>query len=282
MRRYFCLTALIVVLTGQASAADFRRDMIGGPPPMPNRNFKPQGEFDWGGLYGGVQAGFSSADVEMKETAEKAANSTFRNSIFSPLIATTSNAIRGKMSDQKPQFGAYVGKNWVEGDLVIGLELDYVAFGDLKGQRSDEQARFEITQPGAPPDTPEIKNVTQVSASNRFVFKDAVIAKARFGQAFDRWLPYGFIGAGAVRADLRTETTVSVGLLTDDVGSLSPETVRIRRNRPVPALAAGLGLEYALADNIVARGEYMYLGLYGTNGTTGYVNSVRAGLAAKF
>jgi len=278
MRRSLCLTALCVALTGQASAADFRRDLIGGPPPAPSGAYKPQRDYDWGGLYGGVQAGLGAGDIDMQTTTEKAANSTFRNSEYSSMIAITSNAVRGKMSDQKPQFGAYAGHNWVEDDLVIGLELDYVAFGDLKGSRSDTQARSETIDAGPP----VLKRVTSVSSSNSFVYKDALVAKARFGQTYDRWLPYGFIGAGAVRADLRTETTVSVGVLTNDVGPLSPETVRIRRNRPVPALAAGLGLEYALADNIVARGEYMYLGLYGMNGAKGYINSLRAGVAAKF
>ena len=278
MRRSLCLTALCVALTSQASAADFRRDLIGGPPPVPSGTYKPQPDYDWGGLYGGVQAGLGAGDIDMQGTTEKAANSSFRSSEFSPLIAVTSNAIRGKMSDQKPQFGAYLGQNWVEDDLVMGLELDYVSFGDLKGSRSDEQGRSDPSTP------PEIKRVTQVTSSNRFVYKDALVAKERFGQAYERRLPNGFVGAGAVRADLRSETTVAVEVSTNNVLTLSPDpqNVPIRRNRPVPALAAGLGLEYALADNIVARGEYMYLGLYGMNGAKGYINSLRAGVAAKF
>ncbi len=280
MRRSLCLTAVLVVLTGQASAADFKRDlMIGGAPPAPKQTYKPQPDYDWGGLYGGVQAGFGSADVDMQNMSERSANSTFRNSEYSSLLATTANAIRGTLSDQKPQFGVYAGHNWVEEDLVVGVELEYVNFGSLKGSRSDAQARRETIDPGPP----VLNRVAQVESSNKAVFKDALIAKARFGQSYDRWLPYGFIGGGAVRADLTSKNTVTVAETSDGIAQMqSSEAATIRRNRPVPALAAGLGVEYALADNIIARGEYMYLGMYDMSGAKGYINSLRAGVAAKF
>lgn len=277
MRRSLCLTALFTVLTSQVSAADFRRDlMIGGPPPAPSTTYKPKPDFDWGGLYGGVQAGLASADFK---GGQSLAGSMFPNSEFRGLRDSVIAGIENRFSDQKPAFGGFVGHNWQDEDLVLGVELEYTNFGDLKGGSSKSYGLQEAVAPN------EIRSLT-LASSTSYRIRDAMIAKARFGQAYDALLPYGFLGIGAVRADYKNQAS-GTGIVYDPA---DPQTVirgdtdakSARRNAPILAVAAGAGVDYAFTSNIVGRVEYMFLAAQKTQGTSAYINSLRAGVAAKF
>jgi len=281
MPRALLLGTLALVSSAVAvHAADLRSTILGGPPPAPAQ-YKPKIEYDWGGLYGGVHAGIALGDYRSAPVALSAG--LFPISEFSPQIARYSTALATKLSDQKMQFGGFVGRNWTEGDLVLGLELDYTSFGGgLKGSGGSRINRFEFAEETGI----DIKRNVSVSNTSSFNYKDALLLKARFGQAFDRFLPYGFVGIGAVRVENFDSGSVTVSVtnaITDAIiRGPSTETARKSYDRFVPALAGGLGLDYAVTDNIILRGEYTFYGLGDMNGAEGYINAFHGGVAAKF
>jgi opacity protein-like surface antigen len=272
-------TVALVASAVAVHAADLRSTILGGPPPAPAQ-YKPKIEYDWGGLYGGVHAGSAMADHRVT-TGPVSAGLLSRTEFAAEVVANTVPA-KSSLSDQAMQFGGFLGRNWTEGDLVFGFELDYTSFGDMKAtNRSTARGlRTEVELTGV------VERIVDTSNTNGFHYKDALIAKARFGQSFDRFLPYGFLGAGVVRVDHFSSGTargVVVDALTNATlrGPLS-EAGQRRFDRLVMTYAAGLGLDYAVADNIILRGEYTFYGLTEMNGAKGYINAFRGGVAAKF
>ncbi len=275
MRRALLLGTVAFMAAGSVGlAADLRRDMIGGPPPAP-APYKAKPDYDWGGLYAGLHAGGTSADYKGEGNLT---GSLLPVSEFIPLRDIMSSSVDNKLSDQKMSYGGYVGHNWTDEDLVYGLELDYTNFGGLKGQSSNSLGRSEAAE------GTNVRNL-QLSTKSSFKISDAAIVKARFGQSFDRLLPYGFIGIGAAQVDYSNSAS-AVGFVRDTAtGQIvrgDTDSKSTRKNGPVLAAAAGLGVEYAVMDNVIVRGEYMFVGLAKANNATSYLNSVRAGVAAKF
>ncbi|AWC24212.1 Adhesin/invasin protein PagN [Aminobacter sp. MSH1] len=152
--------------------------------------------------------------------------------------------------------GGYVGYNTqFNSGLVLGVEADF-AFSQIDGT-------------GVFPLSPEFTTDADVNWS--------AAVRARLGYAYDRFLPY--IAAGLTIADY-DHNLVDTGIQIDSF------------NDTYSGWTIGAGVEYAVTDNLILRGEYRYsdFGSARFPGTPAAVehdvdlktNDLRLGIAYKF
>ncbi len=119
--------------------------------------------------------------------------------------------------------GAQIGANWQFDSLVVGAELD-LSWGDIKGSR--------------PVDPANIFSGIAVS------YQALATGTGRIGYAAGNALVY--VKGGVAWANIAVQSFV---------GTPAPIDVNHQRT----GLTGGIGLEYALTNNISARAEYDYL-----------------------
>jgi outer membrane immunogenic protein len=138
-------------------------------------------------------------------------------------------------------FGITAGYNYQSGSLVAGIEAD-VDFGGIAGTSVPKASTFTSG------------NVTSVGT-----------LRGRFGYAADRALFY--VTGGYAGANMR-------GGVTDY--STNPNLL-INQSNYLNGYVLGLGLEYALTNNVSIKAEYLYSYYGRTNYFGGTVDSISAG-----
>ena len=138
--------------------------------------------------------------------------------------------------------GGQIGVNYQIGQFVIGGEWD----GDWGANNNNNVA---VAVPGV--------GLIAVTSNNRWITTVA----ARFGFTVDRWLVYGKGGAGWVGNNNLTVTNLATGV------SLTCGTFTTLTNcgNNTDGWLAGVGVEYAFANNWTVKFEYDYLGLGNRN-----------------
>jgi opacity protein-like surface antigen len=107
--------------------------------------------------------------------------------------------------------------------------------------------------------------------------------RVRGGWAYGNFLPYGFVGGAVGRATVTRNARVSgiegIGGVVTPFDFTATES---KADEFTYGVAAGLGVEFALFQNLFVRAEYEYVkfGLFNNLGT--YLQSVRAGAGVKF
>lgn len=155
--------------------------------------------------------------------------------------------------------GGFIGGNYQISNVVLGIEADWQA-ADL-----NESGNFVL---GGPTYTYATK------------IKDYGSVRGRLGLAFDRWMVFGTGGFAWGSWETSYALIGGVPFVTADVDSHSGWT-------------AGAGVEYAFANNWLARAEYRHTDLgrasfvdVTTNsselGNRVTINDVRVGIAYKF
>ena len=131
-----------------------------------------------------------------------------------------------------PTGGVFAGYNYQipQSAFVTGLEASFNIGGE---QKSKEGSAFLASNP---------------EAKVRVPYTAAV--KARFGYAMDNFLPY--IQAGVVGAEARFNVTDNDGT---DIGT----------SKFSAGWVAGVGVDYAIKDNLFLRGSYSYTRLANTD-----------------
>lgn len=153
--------------------------------------------------------------------------------------------------------GLYAGYNYqMDNNIVLGADADFAWSG-----ADDSSTTSDAIGPTGTVDT-EMK------------WEGAL--RARLGYSVDRFLPY--IAGGVAFGKMKTSVYDVAG---DSVGSDSDTNV---------GWTLGVGLDYAITDQIIARAEYRYTDLGSFDGTIGgfgtdtdyQTNDVRLGVAYKF
>jgi outer membrane immunogenic protein len=210
--------------------------------------------YNWTGFYVGIQGGYGwgrSRHCDAGSTPQ----------CGEPVLIFPDFSIRGWTA------GGTVGYNHQIGNLVLGVELDG-SWANIRGESGDT-VDFGCGPIGNPAD----KCVTQIRAFGT--------ARARFGYAFGRFLPYVTGGVAVTRLH---------GAISTASNPAAQNTTT--RTRGV----VGGGAEFALANNWSAKGEFIHVfrlgdhayDLVGECGTPGCFtrNSgygvVRAGLNYRF
>jgi outer membrane immunogenic protein len=253
MQRIALLAAFSMFATGCAFAADLPQ--AAPPPPRAPVAYLPAPPvYNWGGIYYGVNAGGAWV-------SQSATTMTNLAGAVEPTTSISSTGFAG---------GGQLGANFQANELVFGIEAD----ADYLSNKTTNLGTTTLA--GA------------VVGTSQFAYKLDFLStvRGRVGYAADRTLFYATGGLAMGEYSVtRTQTTGRVGV----AGAGTAETYNDLRL----GWTAGLGLEYAFADNWNARIEYLYASLEkvsytfplaGRNVTTPTesVNMVRAGLNYKF
>lgn len=179
-------------------------------------------------------------------------------------------------------FGGFVGYNAQWEDAIVGIELNYT-YMNLNGTATDSIARSYQT-------SDQYFCDVRVSGTAGLQLKDTASLRVRGGWGASWFMPYGFIGVAAGRADLIRSATVA--LTATDVSNnvprrpdlaLGPVTNADNRNDAFSfGYAAGAGIEFCLTPNLFLRTEYEFMRFGSFYGINTSINTVRAAVGAKF
>jgi outer membrane immunogenic protein len=279
MRSVICALALLAVPTS-AMAGDF--DILRGSEPTVH----------WGGIYGGVQAGYSSANMDFSGGVGPLVADAVRSSSLADDL--TGWEVLGAMSTNSVNYGGFVGYNSEWEDVILGFEVNYNR-PSLMGDSSSSISRIFVDNTAAPPNTTYQYDMT-VSGSSSVHLTDVATFRARAGWEAGRFLPYIFGGLALGRADVLQVADVSgtrTAIVTDPVSGTTTTNSPTTVNLPGPqtnsqqgmfayGFTAGIGADVALLQNVFARAEWEYVGFAPIDGTKLTINTVRGGVGVKF
>jgi outer membrane immunogenic protein len=285
MRRVLLAVAMFAI-SASAHAADMPDFLRGSLPGSgtPTRN--------WDGWYAGGQVEYSTANVDYGSTVVSMTNDLFRNTTLQS--ATSQLTLLGRTNGQNASgLGAFVGRNYQFGDIVLGVEANYNYYLSSFGtSTSASLGPIQVPEPTLvlPPGASAADGVT-LNGNAALQIKDEMTFRGRAGWAGGDFLPYAFGGLAVGRMDVSRTVSSSVERTINFAnGSTSsfalPQfaltTTNARSNNFVVGYTAGLGLEYMFWDNIFLRGEWEYIKFMQVMGTAVAQNNVRAGLGYKF
>jgi outer membrane immunogenic protein len=271
---------IALTLPTSAFAGDF--DILRGSEPTVH----------WGGVYGGVQGGYSSAVMNFSNGVGPLVADVLRSS---SLAADVSDwAVLGSISTVRENYGGFVGYNTEWDNVIVGLEVNYNRFS-LTGATSSSVTRIFTDNTAAPPNTTYQYQMT-VAGSSSLHLTDVATFRVRTGWEAGQFLPYAFAGLALGRADVAQTASVS-GTRTDTVTNPVDGTTTTGApgavDLPGPqsnaqqgmfayGFAAGVGVDVALLQNVFARAEWEYVGFSPIDGTVLSINSIRGGVGVKF
>ncbi|MCJ2083121.1 outer membrane protein [Methylobacterium sp. J-090] len=294
------LTTLTLGAVTGAHAADLDYGVLRGP------DYEPEAPLiDWNGIYFGGHGGYTSAAMGF-------ANS-FQPLVANALRATTAETVLGASTLLSPQavrvggasYGAFAGFNYQFDETVVGVEVDYTRF-ERGGTTTDAIGRFKTTGDG-------FLETVSLSGLASTRIEDYGTIRARGGWAFGNLLPFVTGGLAIGRAQVVDRVSINdygydqatykanVALTTgqpayvNNFGYASfnqtnpansrvaaPTIVGRTTTKVVGGVTLGAGIEYALTQNILLRGEYQYVLFNDFDGHKVNLNTVRGGAAVKF
>lgn len=311
--RTLALTLLTTLTLGgatAAAAADLDYGVLRGP------DYEPAAPvIDWNGVYIGGHGGYTSASLQQKNVFQDVLASRFRASdiesefFVSSLLAIPSTRVQGS------SYGAFLGFNYQFEDAVVGLEADYTRF-ERSGVASNGIGRTMTTAAGMSEfvnlfgvSTTKIEDFGTIRARGGWAFGNFlpyITGGVAIGRATvsDQGLVqnYGYDAktyaanqgvttgtpAYVYRHDYQTFNPAYPGNNSSPAGAIQTvpaAPVAISKGpteKTVGGIALGAGLEFAITQNFILRGEYQYVLFNDFDGHKVNLNTVRGGAAVKF
>lgn len=267
------LASFTLGVSAPALGADLDYGVLRGP------DYEPEiPVVDWNGIYLGGHGGYSSAHSGFKNAYRPLVANELRDPFTElELNALSMLASRGGSTDGA-SYGAFIGFNYQFEETVVGIEADYIRF-DRKAVTSDSIVSSSTDSLG-------YLNTVNLSGSASARVEDYGTLRARGGYAIGNFLPY--ITGGLAVGRVHTERSLTIKNYVYSEVSV-PEPRSIPKNKAITktmgGFALGAGLEFALTQNILLRGEYQYVMLndFEKSSANGIgINTVRAGAAVKF
>ena len=272
-----------------AHAADLDYAELRGP------DYEPEVPLiDWNGFYFGGHGGYTSASTKNNNRYNSIANSYFstvgliENTDFKN-AAQLGAARLGYTThtESAGSYGVFAGFNYQFDEAVVGIEGDYTRFDQASIGNSFVNYRFTDSVNSRAVDLA----ITGRSSTN--VMEYGTI-RARGGYAIGNFLPFVTAGLAVGRANIREQVLVKDGpsvnapydrtISATSFGDGSMTTVlgNSGKTKTVAGFAAGAGLDVAITQNIILRGEYQYVLFDDFGGHRAHVNTFRGGAAVKF
>ncbi len=279
------LVACALTAATATRAADYpvlRGSQIEDAPPAP--------EFDsntkWSGFYFGGGAGVSSTKFKPGDGLQDLANLAFRNTTLGAQVNMGSlvNNLPSK-TDSGSTFFGFTGYNFAFGDVILGLEADYTR-SNHEYLISDFIGRRFTTSDGT-------INDFSLTTRQGAELQDYATARIRMGWAYGRIMPYATLGGAVGRFNTTstidatwrfTRTNPITGAIDNNVVA-SGYPLRVgetKRDVYGFGLAAGLGVDMALTDNLFLRAEYQIIRFADVEGTSTTINTGRVAAGLKF
>jgi opacity protein-like surface antigen len=222
---------------------------------------------NWEGVYFGGFAGLGATNVGFNGAVERIVANHFRDTVEdrNGQISTLHN-IPDKDS-RSSVFGVFGGYNVQYDEIVLGVEADYTR-GRFSAE-SGEIVRRELPMPTG------LGNTTVVSYGSARLNEVATL-RARAGYTYGAFMPYVTAGVALGRADVALRSLVVID-------GLRYGTPPFDKNDAFSVgLAAGLGVDVAVTQNLFVRGEWQYIHFRDFARVTASVNTVRAAAGLKF
>jgi outer membrane immunogenic protein len=272
--RFSVFAAALFALPSLASAADY------GLPPPPDEYESAPVQFNWGGIYGGIHAGYANADFKLEPLAQALAADAYYDRVAKEVavgFARIDNA-----SKAGPGYGAFLGYNWDWQGAVVGVEAEFTAFSGLEGAGSMPTDGRRRTIGSV-----DYSVISEGEAEAQL--KNVALLKLRGGVPMGTFMPYGTIGVAFGYQSLNAEyrSTYTERKLDDDgypadVIAAGNANASINKTGYVAGFAAGLGVDWAVLPNLLLRAEYQYVAFSSFKGLETNVNLVKAGVGFRY
>jgi outer membrane immunogenic protein len=291
MRRHVAVLGLLAAtaLCAPALAAD-----MGSPPPV-LRGALPateQGQ-DWSGFYVGGFGGFNQMAFEPRNAAQGLIREMLRpTNVLITLGGADDVTLLKKTTSNAIGYGLYAGYNWMMDDYVVGVEADYTR-SKLNGTANVGRSASFFDPSSAT--IPNNRYAYTVEASSGIKVTEFGTVRGRVGVPFGSLMPYATAGvawgrlsygnAAALTGTVQTGVANAGGTATiyGPPAALTPYALKDgSRTRFAFGYALGAGIDWALTQNIVLRGEVMHVRFGNAGDTTVAINTARAGAAVKF
>ena len=284
LRAGLAALALILMAPAGAVAADMPEFLRGSYSPSSTR---------WDGFYFGAQAGKTFGTADFSNSTASLISYILAETELAPIVSNWKTLPKG--STGAASFGGFIGYNYQWNDVVMGGELNYNHMSINTGAQG---SLGPILVPGAPlPDASTVLYRVTVASAASVTINDIVTARLRGGWTFDRFMPYGFIGLAVGRVDVSrfVDVIVDKSITPPPVGGIpSPPgpfvSQPLSRNPQSQSqngaiaygFTAGLGIEFALMQNMFARAEWEFIEFPNINEFRVSMNSARVAVGLKF
>lgn len=260
-----------------AHAADLGDSWLRGSMPAYGES-EPTGA--WGGFYIGVQGGYSNANVDFGTANGSQIAYILRNLAVEQERRISGATVLPERDVRGGNYGFLVGYNTQWEDVVLGVELGYTRL-NLDATASDSNRFWTATTNGYTYNV-GLESSAQVKLTDYLTFR------GRAGYDLGNFLPYATLGLAVGRADVTR--SANVYLCEDTTGSTPPACAAglygsaSERKKDTYALgiAAGVGLDILLTENLFLRGEYEYVRFGSFENVNADLHTVRGAVAAKF
>jgi opacity protein-like surface antigen len=273
--RWVICAAVVLGLARPALAQDF--DVLRG-----SQSVGPAAFTNWSGFYAGGHAAYADGGANFAQATGPLISFLLRNTTVEQNFNISAWQVLGKSDSTTTGFGGFVGYNSQWANVILGVEANYTK-AQWFGSSTDSLAR-RMDSGGT------TYNVS-VDGTSSIKLNDYGTLRARAGYVMGNFMPYGFVGFAIGRADITKSATVSdtevsdsTGLVIGCLGTLPAcsQTDTDSRSQFIYGYSAGLGMDWALTQNIFLRGEYEYIQFTGIGGLDLYLNNVRVGGGFKF
>jgi outer membrane immunogenic protein len=285
MRWVICALVVLLAPSG-ARAGDF--DVLRGAQPVGYASYTR-----WSGFYGGALIGqeFDAADFRNVGASEITTISGLSAGFDG--IPLTSFPRLTSLNTETPSYSAFLGYNYQFEAAVVGFELTFTKTSFSASINDMQSHNYFQTANNVVYDT--TYNV-KTSASAKVT--DYGTVRGRFGYAFGNLLPYAFGGVSISQINAMKSVNVNYcgeatpyDCTNPPPNSNPPPPARIGGNWTLSdqvngkwyfGYVAGLGLDYALTQNLFVRGEYQLIQFGAPNNIRLSAQSVRIGAGVKF
>ena len=253
---------------------------------------------DWSGFYVGGQVGYSSAKFDFSNGVKSLMQYAVRNSILENHILDW--AVLPNKAINNFGFGGFVGYNWQWENAVVGVELNYNRVS-LKQSATDTISRSFTDNSNAPADHTYTYNIT-VDGTSSIHITDVATARGRVGGVMGSFMPYGFAGVAIGRANISRSVDITGTLddtysafcgldgignplycdTTDTYNLIIPSQSISQKGVFAYGFTAGLGLDYAVSQNLFVRAEWEYLQFAPIRNISISASTGRVGLGLQF
>lgn len=247
----------------------------------------------WEGFYFGAQGGqtFGSADFSNVNSAQ--VSYILAHTELQDLVSNWTTLPKGSSGSRS--YGGFVGYNVQWGEVITGFELNY---NRLSFRNGAADSVGPVLVPGANlPDGSTVLYSVTVASSANIAITDIMTARARAGWAYDRLMPYGFVGLAIGRADVSRTASVTGTKTTQapaDVNGIFPPpsvgALSLPRNPQSDTqngqiafgFTGGLGIEVGILPNLFLRAEWEVVQFPNIKEIRVLMNTARVGVGLKF
>jgi outer membrane immunogenic protein len=244
--------------------------------------------FRWQGFYAGGQLSYSSAATNFTTSTQPLVAFLLRNTTVLDQMNPDQWPVLGSVAPSAPGFGGFLGYNVQYDNVIVGLELNYTHASLNSGAPDFPLTRRQVVG--------GLINDVTLDASGHVNISDFATTRARFGWSIGNFMPYATIGFAFGRADVSVSTLVTVVETDPNFPNPTPPPATIKQVVGVFTFAGGqekngaflygysggFGLDFALTQNLFARGEYEFIQWQRFWSITSSMHNFRAGLAVKF